>query len=134
VFRNKTIIHGLSWLFHPTDHVDRKARAYKVIKHPKTWQVCATSYYKQLFQIGFEALLHQNLSFHFFSAKSVCFCEAVTRHEGQHDTTAIFLVSRPHRMAYYGIWPFISNGGYNFFLTLWHFYSNFNYRYHRKWS
>jgi hypothetical protein len=63
----------------------------------------------------FQDLLHKNLSFHVFSAKSVCFCQAATRHAGQHDTTTIFLVSRPHRMANYGIWPFLSNGGYIWF-------------------
>jgi hypothetical protein len=68
--------------------------------------------------MGFQALLHKNLSFHFFSAKYVCFCEAGTRHEGQHGTTTIFLVSRPHRMANYRIWPFISNGGYVWFFLV----------------
>jgi hypothetical protein len=74
--------------------------------------VCATSHYKQIFTMGIWALLYTNLTFHFFSAKIVYFCEADTRHEGQHDTTTIFLVSSPHRMANYGIWPFISNSGY----------------------
>jgi hypothetical protein len=32
----------------------------------------------------------QNFEFPLFSPKSVCFCEAATRHEGQYDTTAIF--------------------------------------------
>jgi hypothetical protein len=104
--------YGFTRLVHPSYRVDRKTRAYKVIKRPETWQVCATSHYKQLFQMGFQALLHKKLSFNFFSAKSACFYKAATRHEGQHDTTAIFLVSRPHRMANYRIWPFISNGGY----------------------
>jgi hypothetical protein len=40
VFRNKTIRHGLIRLFHPSDLVDRKTRAYKVIKHPNLASVC----------------------------------------------------------------------------------------------
>jgi hypothetical protein len=85
--------------------------------------------------MGFQALLHKNLIFHFSSAKSVCFSEAATRPEGQHETTVIFLVSRPYRVANYGIKPFILNDGYiRFFLSLWRFYSNLNYRYHRKLS
>jgi hypothetical protein len=50
---NKTTRYGLARLFHPSDRVNRKTQAYKVIKCQETWQVCATSHYKQLFQIGF---------------------------------------------------------------------------------
>jgi hypothetical protein len=43
MFKNKTITHGLTRLFHPSDLVDRKTRAYKVIKRTKLASVCKFS-------------------------------------------------------------------------------------------
>jgi hypothetical protein len=88
VFTNKTIRHGLTRLFHPSDRVDCKTRAFKVVKRPNLASVRNISLQTTLLNrvLGFAS----KLSFHFLSAKSECFCEAATRHEGQHDTTAIF--------------------------------------------
>jgi hypothetical protein len=46
--KNKTIRHGLTRLFHPSDLLDRKTQAYKVIKRPNWVSVCNFSLQRTL--------------------------------------------------------------------------------------
>jgi hypothetical protein len=119
MFKNKTIRHGLiNYAFPPKwpcRSQNTSIQSDKAPKHGKCVQLLITNNSSKW---GFRLCFIKNLVSIFYCKTHVFFCRAVTRHEGQHDTTAIFLVSRPHRMANYGIWTFILNGGYIWFFSV----------------
>jgi hypothetical protein len=49
-------------------------------------------------QLEFTCETCWNLSFYFFSVKSVCFCEAATRHEGQHTKPTKLTLSKMYHI------------------------------------